>query len=387
MSHSVSTSQSTSSASSPVSSSAVDHLYMARALTLAKKGRFTTSPNPRVGCVMVRNNTIVGEGFHAKAGEPHAEVFALQMAGDKATGATAYVTLEPCSHYGRTPPCAEALIAAKVSRVVVAMEDPFPEVVGRGLAMLRNAGITVECGVLEQEARHLNRGFLSRVERGRPFVTAKMASSLDGKTALSNGGSQWITSADAREDVQRHRAESCAILSGSGTVLADDPSLNVRFEALGFAQSLIEENQRRQPLRVIVDGRNQLHANLKLFTLPGDILVVNLRNNTHLPKQVTQWQAPQSHGKVDLAALMQYLAKSQINNVWLEAGSRLFGALIQAQQVDELVHYIAPKLMGEPAQGLMDAPAWQAMDETVQLQWLEHKMVGNDLKLTAQVVY
>jgi len=366
---------------------AIDHAYMAKALVLAKKGVFTTSPNPRVGCVIVKNNAIVGEGFHEKAGEPHAEVFALRMAGEQAEGATAYVTLEPCSHYGRTPPCAKALIAAKVSRVVVAMQDPFPEVAGRGLAMLQEAGIEVVCGVMEAEARQLNRGFLSRVERGRPFVTAKMAASLDGKTALANGVSQWITSPDARSDVQRSRAEHCAILSGSGTVLADDPSLNVRYDELGFAKELIDINKLRQPLRIIVDGRNQLHANLKIFSLPGDILVVNLQNNTHLPEHVSQWQAPSCEGKVDLAALMVHLGTLSINNLWIEAGNRLLGALMQAQQVDELVYYIAPKLMGNPAQGVLDSPQWQSMEETIQLQWLEQTRVGQDLKLTAQLVY
>lgn len=375
------------SESLPQSPAAIDHVFMAQALVLAKKGVFTTSPNPRVGCVIVKNNTVVGEGFHEKAGEPHAEVFALRMAGEKAEGATAYVTLEPCSHYGRTPPCAKALIAAKVSRVVVAMQDPFPEVAGRGLAMLQASGIEVVCGVMEAEARQLNRGFLSRVERGRPFVTAKMAASLDGKTALANGVSQWITSPDARSDVQRCRAEHCAILTGSGTVLADDPSLNVRYDELGYAKNRISSNKLRQPLRIIVDGKNQLHANLKIFSLPGDVLVVNLQNNTHLPEHVAQWQAPSLAGKTDLAALMLHLGTLPVNSVWVEAGSRLLGALIQAQQVDELVHYIAPKLMGNPAQGVMDAPQWQSMDETIQLQWLEHKRVGQDLKLTAQLVY
>lgn len=387
MTHPISASRPDSSSNDSDFCSGIDRTFMARALRLAQKGRFTTSPNPRVGCVIVRDNAIVGEGFHEKAGEPHAEVFALRMAGEAAAGATAYVTLEPCSHYGRTPPCAKALIEAKVSRVVVAMEDPFPQVAGRGLAMLQDAGIDVVCGVLEQEARLMNRGFLSRVERGRPFVVAKMAASLDGKTALANGVSKWITSAHAREDVQRHRAESCAILTGSGTVLADNPSLNVRFDELGFAKSLIEVNKLRQPLRIIVDGRNQLHANLKIFSLPGEILVVNLRNNTHLPEHVSQWQAPEINGKVDLAALMQHLALLQINNVWLEAGSRLLGAFMQARQVDELVHYIAPKLMGDPAQGVMDSPTWQSMEDTIQLQWMEQKMVGQDLKLTAQVLY
>ncbi len=367
--------------------SAFDHEMMSRALQLAQKGIYTTSPNPRVGCVITQGERIVGEGYHQKAGEPHAEVFALRGAGEKAKGATAYVTLEPCSHYGRTPPCAEALINAGVKRVVSAMQDPFDKVSGRGLNMLRDAGITVDVGLLESQAQKLNRGFVTRVRLNRPFVIGKMAASLDGKTALSNGVSQWITGSSARQDVQGFRAQSCAILSGAGTVLADDPSLNVRYGELGAARHNIEESQLRQPIRIIIDGQNRLTSRLKLFTLPGPIWVINLSHNAQLPDSVKQWQSPAHQGKVDLPALMRYLGEQQINNVWVEAGHQLMGALMQYRLIDELIYYIAPKLMGNPAQGVLTTPEWQKMDEVYQLSWVDLCKVGQDLRVTAAVNY
>lgn len=253
--------------------------------------------------------------------------------------------------------------------------------------MLRDAGIDVSCGLLEAEALNLNRGFVKRVQDGRPFVTAKMATSLDGKTALANGVSQWITGKDARQDVQRYRAQSCAILSGSGTVLADNPSLNVRYDELGFSQEHISPDNLRQPMRVIVDGRNQLHADLNLFSLPGEILVINLSQNSHLPDHVKQWQAPANNGKIDLEAMMRYLGELPINNLWIEAGGRLLGALMQNHLVDELIYYIAPKLMGNPAMGCLETTAWQSMDEIYELDWTDQRMVGKDLKLVANVCY
>ncbi|MCY7295889.1 bifunctional diaminohydroxyphosphoribosylaminopyrimidine deaminase/5-amino-6-(5-phosphoribosylamino)uracil reductase RibD [Alteromonas sp. a30] len=364
-----------------------DQQMMARALKLAEKGRFTTSPNPRVGCVITQNQRIVGEGYHFKAGEPHAEVHALREAGENAKGATAYVTLEPCSHYGRTPPCAEALINAGVARVVAAMQDPFDKVSGRGLQMLKAAGIDVQTGVLEAQAQRLNQGFVNRVKTGKPFVTAKMAASLDGKTALANGVSQWITAGPARADVQQFRAQSCAILTGSGTVLADNPWLNVRYQALGEIKNLLSEAEIRQPIRIVIDSQNQLHKGLQLFSLPGEVWVINLTPNANLPESVSQWQAPQHNGKVDLNAVMQYLGTQQINNLWVEAGHGLLGALMQVQLVDELIYYIAPKLMGNPAQGVLTAPEWQTMDQIYQLEWLDNRMVGQDLRLTAKVIY
>lgn len=249
-----------------------DAVYMARAIELAWRGRFTTSPNPNVGCVIVRDGAIVGEGYHHRAGEPHAEVHALRAAGEKAHGATAYVTLEPCSHHGKTPPCADALIAAGIARVVAAMQDPNPEVAGRGLYRLQQAGIEVEHGLMMAEAEALNRGFFKRMRTGFPYLQLKMAASLDGKTAMASGESQWITSAAARRDVQQYRAQSCAILSTSETVLADNPSLNVRWEDLSDdVRSAYPKESVRQPLRVILDARNRLTPDLKVFSLPGPI--------------------------------------------------------------------------------------------------------------------
>lgn len=367
--------------------SAVDAAMMVRALKLAEKGRFTTSPNPRVGCVIAKDGQIIGEGYHEKAGEPHAEVFALRMAGDKAKGATAYVTLEPCSHHGRTPPCAEALIKAGVARVVAAIQDPFHKVAGTGLQLLRDAGIEVECGLLENEAHELNKGFIKVIQQGLPWVTAKMATSLDGKTALANGVSQWITGPDARSDVQRHRAESCAILTGSGTVLADDPSLNVRYSELGQAQDELAEDKVRQPLRVIIDSKNQLHNKLKIFQIPGDVLVVNLSHNTQIPEHVAQWQAPMYKGKVDLRETLKELAEEHINWVWVEAGANMLGAMMQEQLVDEVIYYIAPKLLGNPSQGSLEIPEIEEMDQAYELNWTDLRMVGNDIKITAGVRY
>lgn len=363
-----------------------DTALMADALKLARKGRFTTTPNPNVGCIITdAQGDVVGEGWHHKAGTPHAEVHALRQAGEKARGGTAYVTLEPCSHYGRTPPCAEALIKAGVARVVAAVEDPNPQVAGRGLSMLVKAGIEVSSGLLQEEALTINRGFISRMTRGRPFVTLKLAASLDGKTALNNGDSQWITGPLAREDVQRHRAEHCAILSGSGTVLADNPSLNVRYEELGCARNHFAQADLRQPLRVILDGRNQLGPTLRMFGLPGTTLVVNKSHHAALPKQVEQWQAPVLGNKLALTAVLQELGNRHINSLWVEAGGRMAGALLKENLVDELILYIAPKLMGHDSQGLFNIPALTQMHEAYALQWKDVRQIGDDLKITARV--
>lgn len=359
---------------------------MAEALKLARKGRFTTTPNPNVGCIIVDDNgQVVGEGWHHQAGTPHAEVHALREAGDKARGATAYVTLEPCSHYGRTPPCADALVKAGVKRVVAAMEDPNPLVAGNGMRKLAAAGVEVSSGLMADEAASINRGFLSRITRKRPFVTLKLAASLDGKTALNNGDSKWITGPLAREDVQRHRAEHCAILSGSGTVLADDPSLNVRYDELGCARNLIDEQALRQPMRVILDGRNQLTGDLRMYTLPGDTLVINNAHHDALPAHVQQWQARSNGNKLDLNEVMQELGRRQINSLWVEAGGRMAGALLQENLVDELILYIAPKLMGHDSQGLFALPALTKMADAYALQWRDIRQIGDDLKITAGV--
>ncbi|WP_088331618.1 bifunctional diaminohydroxyphosphoribosylaminopyrimidine deaminase/5-amino-6-(5-phosphoribosylamino)uracil reductase RibD [Lacimicrobium sp. SS2-24] len=363
----------------------LDHQMMALALKLAGRGRFTVSPNPMVGCVIVAaDGKIVGRGWHQRAGEPHAEVYALREAGPLARGATAYVTLEPCSHHGRTPPCAQALIEAGVAKVVAAIQDPNPQVSGQGLAMLESVGIETAVGLMHQQAKALNRGFFSRIQRQRPFVTLKLAASLDGKTAMANGHSQWITGEAARLDVQRHRAQSCALLTGSGTVLIDDPSLNMRLSS----QELGIEGAPRQPMRVIVDSKNQLTPSHRLFSLPGDILLANKRSSPHqYPRHVFQWQCHEKSARVSLPALMQHLAERGVNTLWVEAGAALAGAMLEHQLIDELILYQAPKLMGDKAKGMALMPSLSHMDQATHLSWKDVRMVDEDLKLTARVSY
>ncbi len=358
---------------------------MSRALHLAARGRYTTSPNPNVGCVLVRDDQVVGEGYHRRAGEPHAEVHALRAAGERARGATAYVTLEPCSHHGRTPPCADALIAAGVSRVVVAMEDPNPLVAGRGLERLAAAGIAVQTGLLQPQAEALNPGFIRRMRSGRPRVQVKLAASLDGRTALANGQSQWITGPAARADVQRLRAMSSAILSGADTVLTDDPSLNVRWRELpASVRADYPEHELRQPVRVLVDSRQRLGPRARLFGLPGEVWLARQRPEGQWPGSVSQLLLPLSpdSGKLDLAALLQCLGQRGINDLWVEAGPRLAGALLQAGLVDELILYLAPKLMGEPARGLLALPEFVAMAQVPNLILDDVRQVGDDVRLT-----
>jgi diaminohydroxyphosphoribosylaminopyrimidine deaminase/5-amino-6-(5-phosphoribosylamino)uracil reductase len=357
--------------------SVLDHLYMAQALRLAERGLYTTTPNPRVGCVLVRNDTVVGEGWHERAGEPHAEVHALRDAGLNARGATAYVTLEPCSHHGRTPPCADALVAAGVSRVVAAMADPNPQVAGRGLERLRAAGIETACGLLQGEARELNPGFIARMTRGRPWLRLKAAGSLDGKTALNNGASQWITGPEARQDGHRWRARACAILTGIGTVRADDPLLNVR----GVGST-------RQPLTVIVDSRLQLPLSARLMdgrpillaTAAGDAPeAAELRG-----RGVELLNLPGADGKVDLVALMLELGRRGINEVHTEGGSRLNGALLEAGLVDELLLYLAPNLIGGSARDLFDLPELTDLSQKRCLSIRDLRQVGADIRLLAR---
>lgn len=373
-----------------------DATYMARALALAARGRFTVSPNPAVGCVLVKDNQIVGEGYHQQAGGPHAEVFALRQAAEAAKGATAYVTLEPCSHYGRTPPCAQALIDAGVVRVVVASEDANPQVSGNGLCMLHAAGIDANAGLMAAESVAINRGFMHRMQTGRPFVTLKLAATLDGRTALANGQSQWITGPAARRDVQHHRALSCAILSGADTVLVDNASLNVRWQELptqaqaDYANAISNQSECprvRQPLRVIIDTRNRLTPSLKLFSVPGPILLVRGQVTGGFTEQVEECVLPlTANHQLDLTALLTELGRRQINALWVEAGARLGGALLEGELIDELVLYQAPKLMGSSARGLFDVPERIAMSEITQLQWQDCRHIGNDIKLTATFV-
>jgi diaminohydroxyphosphoribosylaminopyrimidine deaminase/5-amino-6-(5-phosphoribosylamino)uracil reductase len=352
--------------------SAADHAHMAHALQLAARGLFTTSPNPRVGCIIVKDGCVVGEGWHQRAGTPHAEVHALKAAGESARGATVYVTLEPCSHHGRTPPCAEALIQAGVTRVLAAMRDPNPLVAGGGITMLTLAGIQAEVGLMEAEARALNPGFISRMTRQRPWVRLKTASSLDGKTALANGQSQWITGAAARADVQHLRARACAILTGSGTVLADNPRMNVRDFDIG-----------RQPLRVIVDSG--LRTPVDAAILPAVIACHHAApaTRTELEQAGAEIvELPAEDGRVDLAALLALLAQRGINELHVEAGASLNGALLKAGMVDEWVAYVAPMAVGDDARGLFAQPPLTTLAHAARFRLADSRQVGEDLRLT-----
>ncbi|NTV10246.1 MAG: bifunctional diaminohydroxyphosphoribosylaminopyrimidine deaminase/5-amino-6-(5-phosphoribosylamino)uracil reductase RibD [Zoogloea sp.] len=350
---------------------------MAHALRLAERGLLTTSPNPRVGCVIVRDGKLVGEGWHVWAGEPHAEVYALRSAGELARGATAYVTLEPCSHHGRTPPCADALVVAGVTRVVAAMEDPNPLVAGRGLARLQAAGIETLSGVLESEAREINIGFVSRMTRGRPWLRLKAAASLDGKTALNNGVSQWITGDAARKDGHRWRARACAILTGIGTVREDDPYLNVR--------AITTE---RQPLRVVVDSRLETPPTARILSGGRTLIACAVEEPEHaaaLRDMGAEIVAlPDSVGKVDLAALLEELGRRGINEVHAEAGFKLNGSLLREGLVDELLLYLAPTLLGDAAQGLFRLPELTDLADQRRLAIRDLRQVGEDIRLVAR---
>lgn len=365
-----------------------DRQYMARALELAHKGLYTTDPNPRVGCVIVRDNAVVGEGWHQRAGEPHAEVFALRQAGDAALHATAYVTLEPCCHHGRTPPCSQALIDAGVSRVVVAMADPNPMVAGKGLDQLTRAGTTVASGLLQSQAEALNPGFIKRMRTGLPYVRSKLAMSLDGRTALRHGESKWITSADARLDVQRWRARSSVIMTGSGTVVADDPLLTVRPEQWDAAERL-ELGTLRQPLRVVLDSQLSISADAAMFSAPGITWVmtgstVDVRRFAGFKDAAVQLiQLDSTSGRPDLHEVMRRLAQDNVNEVLVEAGSTLNGALLSAGLIDELIVYMAPHLMGDAGRGLFHLPELLTMDQRRNLRITDIRAVGQDWRITA----
>lgn len=361
-----------------MSFTAADHAHMARALQLAEQGLWTTTPNPRVGCVLVSDGEIIGEGWHVKAGEPHAEVHALRMAGVRARGATAYVTLEPCAHFGRTPPCAKGLIEAGVGRVVAAMQDPNPLVAGKGLAMLADAGIATASGLLESEARELNIGFVSRMTRGRPWLRLKAAASLDGKTALNNGVSQWITGPEARRDGHRWRARACAILTGIGTVRDDDPLLNVR-----------DVETSRQPLRVVVDSRLEMPLTARMLQSGGPVLIAAAVDDP-VRRAALQAQGaevlclPNPHGKVALPDLLLALGQRGINEVHAEAGFKLNGSLLREGLVDELLLYLAPCLIGHDAAGLFNLPALTALTNKTQLKIRDLRQLGQDIRLIAR---
>ena len=357
-----------------------DYQCMASALQLARQGLNSTHPNPRVGCVITRDDQVVGSGWHEKAGEAHAEIHALSEAGQNAEGGTAYVTLEPCSHSGRTPPCVEALIEAKISRVVCAIEDPNPEVSGTGIARLRQAGIEVQSGLMAAQAEALNAGFLTRMRKGRPLVRVKLAQSIDGHIALANGSSRWISGPQARKDVQKWRARSDAILTGIGTVVADDPSLNVRIGG-----------DARQPLRVIVDSHWRTSAKARLFGTGGEVLVAGLKD-TAIPASLLAKAAecsalPESEGRVDLNALLRGLGSRGLNEVQVEAGATLCGALLQLRLVDEVLIYQAPVVLGGGALSPFAAPRLDNMDDRVHLEWVDARRIGSDMRMRLKPVY
>ncbi len=374
--------------------SVADHRFMARALKLARQGLYTTDPNPRVGCVIVRydrsaEGQVVGEGYHLRAGEPHAEVHALAAAGEQARGATAYVTLEPCSHTGRTGPCAVALANAGVGRVVVAMGDPNPQVSGRGIEHLRAAGIEVHVGLLEQDARALNPGFVLRMQSRRPFVRLKMAMSLDGRTAMGSGESQWITGPQARTQVQRLRARSSAILSGVESMIMDDARLTLRPEQLALPQA--EEIVRRQPLRVILDSRLRLPLAAACLREPGRTLIITTEQ--HSPDKRQRLEAAGAEiqvlpsdagGRVELADMLRWLADNeQVNELLVETGATLAGALLDAQLVDELQLFVAPTLLGGDARPLFELPGITRMADQKRLVIKEFRQVGQDWQIIA----
>ena len=359
--------------------SATDQAYMERALALAERGLFTTTPNPRVGCVIVRDGRVVGTGWHERAGEPHAEAIALGEAGAGATGSTVYVTLEPCCHHGRTPPCTDGLIAARVARVVAACEDPNPLVAGQGLARLRAAGIEVGVGLLGESARELNVGFVSRMTRGRPWVRMKIAATLDGKTALGNGRSQWITGPEARRDGHAFRARACAVLTGIGTVKDDDPRLTVRDVATT-----------RQPMRVLVDSRLEVPTSARILE-GGNLLIAAAVEDRARAAALVAGGAevltlPNAAGKVELGELMTELARRGLNEVHVEAGFKLNGSLVTAGLVDELLIYLAPSLIGESGRGMFNLPALTDLAGRVPLTIRDVRRIGADLRIIARTV-
>ncbi len=358
--------------------SADDHRFMVRALQLAQRGLFTTMPNPRVGCVIVNNGEIAGEGWHERTGEAHAEVNALSAAGDKSKDAVAYVTLEPCCHSGRTPPCTDAVIAAGIKRVVSAMSDPNPKVAGQGLSQLKNSGIDVSNGCCEAEAKSLNPGFIKRMQTGLPWVRVKSAASLDGKTAMASGESKWITGAAARADVAQWRARSCAVVTGINTAVADDPRLTARIDGL-----------KRQPLRVILDSQLRLSASARLLNEPGNVLVVTTIKDVSQHEKYKKAGAEvlatgNDDGKINLADLLLELGRRKINEVLIESGAQLAGAFAEQGLVDEFVIYLAPCLLGDDGRGILSMPRVKHLNETIKLDISSMRQLGDDLRIIAR---
>ena len=364
-----------------------DHEHMARALQLAANGLYDTAPNPAVGCVLVKDARVIATGWTAPAGGPHAEIVALEAAGDAARGATAYVTLEPCCHTGRTGPCTKALIEAGVARVVFAGHDPNPLVAGGGAVELTAAGVAVEGGVMERAAEPLNRGFFTRMRTGLPYVRSKLAVSLDGRTALANGASQWITGASARADVHRWRARSSAVLTGSGTIVDDDPSLDARREEAQIDASV----GLKQPLRVVIDAKLKMPSSAKTLSRPGEVLVLTTRALDDPAAQALRAAGARLNRVAgnaehcDLRAVIQRLGELEINDVWVEAGAGLNGALLHAGLIDELIIYMAPRLLGDSARGMFSVPALQSLADDYRVELDDFRKVGADLRITARV--
>jgi diaminohydroxyphosphoribosylaminopyrimidine deaminase/5-amino-6-(5-phosphoribosylamino)uracil reductase len=357
-----------------------DERYMAQALQLARKGIYSTDPNPAVGCVIVNNGKIVGQGWHELAGQAHAEVIALKQAGSAATQATMYVTLEPCSHQGKTPPCVKSIVKSGVSRVVIATEDPNPLVNRSGISELQQAGIDITLGVGQIQAKKINRGFLKRVSTGIPWVSLKIASSLDGKTAMADGESQWITSEPARRDAQKYRAAASGILTGAGTVLRDNPSMNARLDGI-----------QRQPTRIILDTNLSTPPDAKILHAPGKVLIVTAFREDEAIEgfqndYVEVMQCPAVGGKIDLQPLMVELGKREMNTILLEAGSRLSGSMIEQGLVDEIIVYMAPDLLGSDARGMFDIPGLEKITDRVKLEYRDVTMVGRDIRLTLGIL-
>ncbi|CAL4324164.1 bifunctional diaminohydroxyphosphoribosylaminopyrimidine deaminase/5-amino-6-(5-phosphoribosylamino)uracil reductase RibD [Buchnera aphidicola] len=360
-----------------------DIFYMKKAINLAKLGKFTTCPNPNVGCVIVKKSKIVGEGWHKKSGEEHAEIHALKIAKEKSKGATAYITLEPCCHYGKTPPCCEALFFAGISRVVIAMKDPNPKVNGIGIFWLKKKGIIVKEGILKNEAEYINQGFLKRMRTGIPWIQLKLAMSIDGRTSLQNGKSKWITSKKSRINVQYFRAKSDAILSTSKTIFYDNPSLNVRYHEFNSEKlKKYNINQKKQPIRVIIDSQNRLTPSNKFIHTKGNIILARLKYDNFIwPKNVKQILIPSYEKKIDLNYLFTKLGKLKINNLWIEAGPSLSGALLKKKLIDELIIYIAPRLFGQYSNSLCLLDNYSKISKTPKLFFSNIRKIDSDIRI------
>jgi diaminohydroxyphosphoribosylaminopyrimidine deaminase/5-amino-6-(5-phosphoribosylamino)uracil reductase len=365
-----------------------DAPFMARAIQLAKRGVYTTSPNPNVGAVIVKNGEIVGEGWHQKAGQAHAEINALEQAGEAAKGATCYVTLEPCCHQGKTGPCSDALINAGIERVVVAMQDPNPKVAGKGVAQLEAAGLQVDYGLMGPDAEAINPGFCHLMRTGRPFITIKMAKSIDGRTAMASGESKWITGPEARGDVQRIRARQSAVVTGIETILHDDAKLDVRYPELGYAHDVLDEADVRQPLRVIVDSRLRIPLLARVLTPTDSVMIATTEEAPsikveQLRKRGVQVEIfPQEHRRVSLKALVQKLADMQCHSVMVESGATLAGNFVSQGMIDEYILFMAPKLLGSEARGLFQTPGLRKMSQAMRLKITDCRHIGEDLRIT-----